>query len=277
MISLIVGIAFISTLGWYSILAVNDWYEGNATRLHWYFDVAYVLSVFMAFIAAGLGSRARLKIEGNPLLMESFFTPLQDRDYLAAIHRNLLIVTAFGIIPPLIFGGLMSSSFFWADYDYLLMLDGSKPNLLPFESIAFRPFSYLCGYRFTLMDNAPNIGWLFSAAAIVCVINWGVGFYLHGLVLAQVSHHKPGARMEGGFMTISLMFILITFMIIRFAIIPFGLLGMIGTESLATKLMLYFMVMESIVITLRLLGIRLIWKRMLRDGFMYSRLKYFGQ
>lgn len=273
---LLVGL-FLASLVWLFVRAVNDWQQGTPDSIHLFNDCAYVLTVFLAFIAAGLGSRARLQVEHNPLFAESLFTPLQEREYFVAIHRNILFTVFLAVIAPAIFGIMLTSSFYWTSAEVIQKLEQTNRALLPFESLAFRPYSYLIRYRFLLMNGSEGIGVFFGAAALVNVVCWGVGFYLHGLVLAQVSHHKPGARFEGAMMTFSLMFLMMMLYLIRFAIIPALIFPLLGLNPVGKTLLVYYILSESVVIGLRVLAINLIWRRILREGFKYSRIKFFGE
>ncbi|MGF1571676.1 MAG: hypothetical protein ACFCU1_01230 [Sumerlaeia bacterium] len=258
-------------------LSVIQWYDGDADSLHRFYDSFYVLTVFLAFIAAGLGSKARLLIEFSPLLQESFSTPLKERDYFAAMHRYILFTTFLALLAPIIFALLLSSSFFWTTPEYLEKLTKTNSMLLPFESIAFKPYGFLSGYRFYLMEGNPWIKYLFSIAAIINIISWGFGFYLHALVLGQISHHKRNARFEGAIMTIALVVIIMLLYLIRFAILPAIFIQSRGITMTGYGLMSYIMVVELIVIAFRILAIRLVWFRMFKQGFKYSRLKFFGE
>jgi hypothetical protein len=265
--------------GWGAYYAVEEWKQGEGLFVWRIYDALYVGAVFMAFLAAGMGSKARLQVEGSSLFPDSLLTPLPERAYFCAMHGKLLTLAVLGSLPALLLAVWMASSFFWAPVEVIVQMYQSNPAMLPFETAGFRPFAYITSYHQMLRSATPWTPYLFSVLAMVCYVSWVVGYYLHGLILFQTSHHQPGARVHGGAMTLLLMILIMMMFLIRFAILPrmLGFSSYAFGSDLTDSLIVYFIAQEFLFMGFRLLLMYWIWKRILKKGFVHSRRRFFGE
>ncbi len=151
-------------------------------------ELTYLVWILTAFGAPALGAAIRRSFDTDPVLPELLASPMSEKDYLAALHGPVLILSMVAFA--------------------MAFLPGAGLLAALYHEPAMKPPPYTLHLLFKLMGfgGYPEVGSLSrlvlaSAFLVTASLNFACGVYLHASILARICQIDPKTKAKGGFMT----------------------------------------------------------------------------